>query len=47
MKSSQKLWSLMRANPSFVGPLRSYLEEIREISEPAVRDEINDLIDLD
>jgi len=46
MKASQKLWSLIRANPDFSGPVRPYLEEIRHISEPAVRDEINDLIDL-
>ncbi|MFT6862339.1 MAG: hypothetical protein ACJAVK_000897, partial [Akkermansiaceae bacterium] len=46
MKASQKLWSLIRANPIFSGPVRPYLEEIRHISEPAVRDEINDLIDL-
>jgi hypothetical protein len=46
MKASQKLWSFMRANPSVCGPVRPYLEEIRDISEPAVKDEINDLLNL-
>ncbi len=46
MKASQKLWSFVKANPSFSGPIRPYLQEIFHISEPAVRDEINDLIDL-
>lgn len=47
MKASQKLWTLMRANPSFSGPVRPYLQEIHYISEPAVKDEINDLLDLE
>lgn len=47
MKASQKLWTFVRANPSFSGPLRPYLEEIRYISEPAVKDQINDLLDLE
>ncbi len=46
MKASQKLWTLLRANPSFSGAVRPYLQEIFHISEPAVRDEINDLIEL-
>jgi hypothetical protein len=46
MKASQKLWSLVKANPSFSEPIRPYLQEIFHISEPAVRDEINDLMDL-
>ncbi len=46
MKASQKLWSLLRENPSFLGPIRPYLQEIFHISEPAVCDEINELMDL-
>ena len=46
MKASQKLWSFVKANPSFSGPIRPYLQEIFHISEPSVRDEINDLMEL-
>ena len=47
MKASQKLWSLIKANPAFAGPVRPYLEEIWHISELAVKDEITELMNLE
>jgi len=46
MKASQKLWSFIRANSSSAEALRPFLEEIRHISEPAIRDEIHELLEL-
>jgi hypothetical protein len=47
MKASQKLWSLIKANPAFTGPVRPYLEEIWHISELSVQDEITELMNLE
>ncbi len=46
MKASQDLWTFMRANPGLGISVRPFLQEIRQISEPAVQGEIDDLIGL-
>ena len=46
MKASQDLWTFMRANPGLAGSVRPFLQEIRQISEPAVQGEIDDLMGL-
>lgn len=47
MKASQDLWTFMRANPGLADSVRPFLQEIWQISDPAVQGEIDDLMRLD
>ena len=47
MRASQNLWSLMKANAVVTPIICSFLQEIRKISDVAVRSEIDELLELE
>ncbi|YCM44776.1 hypothetical protein V2O64_01930 [Verrucomicrobiaceae bacterium 227] len=47
MKASQNLWTFLRTKPGLAVSLRPFFQDIRQISEPAVQGEIDDLMGLD